>query len=111
MNPERKVSMMTPQEIAARVEGRKVIRHNGAVFVNAQPGDDLQEWQQLGATVRTDVIRGISYTEIHLEGMLPPPQPDETGEIPPDNRRVILLDFFRERDGYEWPARAEWATA
>lgn len=98
---------MTPDEVAAAVEGYRVIRHHGQCFVQPRSDDEADRLRKLGARVSTDLVHGLVVREAMLAPMLDEPtENDDDGRII-DNRATIMLDYFRERDGYSepWPGR------
>jgi hypothetical protein len=93
-------------EVAKAVAGYRVIRHRGTVFVQPRDADEAERLHALGASVSEYHVLGQIVREARLYPMLDEPtEVDEDGNVI-DNRETILLDYFRERDGYSWPARA-----
>jgi hypothetical protein len=98
--PHLRVDGMTPAEVAAAVEGYRVLRHRGHVFVQPRTAAEVKRLEQLGATVTSSTVYGQTYHEVHLTTMLDEPtETDDDGNLI-DNRAEVLLSYFRERDGY-----------
>ena len=91
---------MTLKELEQLIEGRRVIRAAGQVFIISRDPEEVARFRALGAVCRTDSL-GSDYTaEIHLPELLDDPfETDDDGD-PVDMRRPFLLEHFRERDGF-----------
>lgn len=101
---------MTLAELDALVAGYRVIRHVGRCFVQVRSSDEVEAFRARGAGVRDARILGLPLWEVTLDGMLDEQtETTDEGDVI-DLRPAVCLAYFRERDGFEWPARAEWAT-
>ena len=103
---------MTLAELDAFVGARTVLRHHGAVFVHTRDAAEADECAKAGARVQPCGWGGVYLAEVHLVGMLDfvgEPDADEP-EVVHDIRPRVLLEHYRERDGFHWPARAEWVA-
>jgi hypothetical protein len=100
---ERGLALVSPEEVAALVAGRRIARHRGSVFFTTYSQAEAREWKERGAGVQDGTSGHCWFAEIHLPRLLDEPtERDEDGNLI-DNRAEILLAFFRERDGYETP--------
>jgi len=99
---------VTLAELDTALAGRKVLRHHGQCFVMSYSAEDAASLAGLGLRVTTEPSWPWRYAaEAHLHDAL-----DFVGERDPDDperiidiRGRVLLEHYRERDGYSWPSR------
>lgn len=92
---------MTPEEAGQLVAGHRIARHRGLCFFTTYSQAEAREWRERGARVRDETPDGRFCAEVYLHPLLAEPtEADEDGNVIA-NRAAIMLDSFRERDGYE----------
>lgn len=99
---------MTIQELEQRIAGRFVNRAGGSAFVMTRDPDEVDAWRQLGGHTNDASTATVYHVELHLAGVLDfvaEPHEDEDDPVL-DARPRLVMEHFRERDGYSWPARA-----
>ena len=98
---------MTLDELVDAIGTRRVCRHNGQCFLAIRNPAEAELWHGRGATIRLVDTAPLYSAEAHLTGCLDfvgEPDPDDP-DVVIDIRPLILLDYFRKRDGFMLPAR------
>lgn len=90
---------MTIEQLEKEIEGYKVIRHRGQCFINVRSKKEADRFSRLKADVFPFPAYSPGY-EVHLQGMLDPVVETLADGEEVDVTRAILLEHFRERDGY-----------
>lgn len=95
---------MTFERVLKEIEGRKIIRHRAICFFCVYSAEEADHFRKLGAGVTgaggQDKEWGTPCWEVRLSGMLDPMVEVIDGEEK-DVRGEFLLNYFRERDGFE----------
>lgn len=94
---------MTLAELEAAFADRRVLRHNGAVFVQTHDVEEAIEWRERGAQIRPVDADPHYLAEIHVLGLLDPVMEEAADGEPVDVTRRVLLEHFRTRDGFSMP--------
>lgn len=101
---------MTMAELEAYVTGRNVCRHQGRCFVVTHDPAEVVEARERGASAHGEEYDGQFVGEIDLAGLLDfqgEPDPDDPETIR-DIRPRIVLEHFRQRDGFATALQARW---
>lgn len=102
---------MTLDELLVVVTDRRIIRHHFKTFFLVYDAEEMLRFKELGASIRPAGGGSLSQTpgkpefgkncwEVYLRNMLDPMIEVIDGEEV-DVREEFLLNYFRDRDGYE----------
>ncbi|HVE35392.1 MAG TPA: hypothetical protein VNC18_17635 [Gemmatimonadaceae bacterium] len=94
-------------ELDALCTDRKMIRHAGTTFFNTRDAAVAADFGARGARVKDCGYATAPMWEVHVAGMLDfIGEPTENEDDPVrDARPRIVLEHYRERDGYAWPSK------
>jgi hypothetical protein len=89
---------------------RRIIRHRGLCFFTTYSQEEANRFKEMGAVAQVNLVDEMgqitprTFWEVFIASMLDPALDDEHRDIRPQ----IVLEHFRQRDGFAIPRFGEW---